>query len=76
MLTEDDKAILDLEGQFFKYKGAKEQAARELAGSATRYFQLLNVLIDSPDAEAYAPVTVHRLRRLRDNRQRRRHGLG
>lgn len=70
-LTDDDKAILDLERRFYKYNGAKEQAARELAGSATRYFQRLNALLDRPEAEEHDPVTVHRLRRIRDRRRRR-----
>lgn len=38
--------------------------------SSTRYYQVLDVLIDEPAAEAAEPVTVHRLRRLRDERRR------
>jgi hypothetical protein len=38
--------------------------------SATRYYQVLNTLIDSPAALAADPMLVKRLRRLRATRQR------
>jgi hypothetical protein len=38
--------------------------------SATRYYQVLNALIDREDALAYDPMLVKRLRRLRAARQR------
>lgn len=38
--------------------------------SATRYYQTLNALIDSPEALAFDPMLVKRLRRLRASRQR------
>ena len=34
--------------------------------SGTRYYQVLNALIDRPEALAYDPMLVKRLRRLRD----------
>ena len=40
--------------------------------SATRYYQLLNALLDDPRALAHDPVTVNRLRRIRDARRARR----
>lgn len=70
-LSERDVAILDFERQWWKYSGAKEEGIREQFGlSATRYYQLLNQLIDSPDALAHDPLLVKRLRRLRSSRQR------
>ena len=70
-LSERDRAILDFERQWWKYAGAKEQAVRELFDmSATRYYQLLNALIDRPEALAYDPMLVKRLRRMRQTRQR------
>lgn len=70
-LTERDEAVLAFERQWWKYSGAKEQAIRELFGmSATRYYQVLNALIDRPDALAFDPMLVKRLRRLRASRQR------
>src|SRR5947207_3950890 len=72
-LTERDRAILSFERQWWKYAGAKEQAIRELFDmSATRYYQVLNTLIDAPAALAVDPLLVKRLRRLRAGRQRQR----
>jgi hypothetical protein len=66
-----DRQILDFERQWWRYAGAKEQAVRDLFDmSATRYYQVLNALIDSPEALAYDPMLVKRLRRLRATRQR------
>jgi Protein of unknown function (DUF3263) len=70
-LSERDQAVLAFERQWWKYAGAKEQAIRELFDmSATRYYQVLNALIDSPDALAHDPMLVKRLRRMRASRQR------
>jgi hypothetical protein len=38
--------------------------------SSTRYYQVLNALIDNPAALAHDPMLVKRLRRLRASRQR------
>ena len=70
-LSERDEQILAFERQWWKYAGAKEQAVRELFDmSATRYYQVLNALIDEPAALAFDPMLVKRLRRLRSSRQR------
>ncbi|HTY71446.1 MAG TPA: DUF3263 domain-containing protein [Actinomycetes bacterium] len=70
-LSERDREILAFERHWWKYAGAKEQAMRELFGmSATRYYQVLNRLIDSPEALAADPMLVKRLRRVRAARQR------
>jgi hypothetical protein len=70
-LGERDQAILDFERKWWKYAGAKEQAVRELFDmSATRYYQALNALIDTPAALAYDPIQVQRLRGMRAARQR------
>lgn len=70
-LTPRELEILDFERQWWKYAGAKEQAVRELFDlSATRYYQVLNALIDRPEALAHDPMLVKRLRRLRASRQR------
>ncbi|MGV8967121.1 MAG: DUF3263 domain-containing protein [Cellulomonas sp.] len=70
-LSERDEQILAFERQWWKYAGAKEQAVRELFDmSATRYYQVLNALIDSPAALAHDPMLVKRLRRMRASRQR------
>ncbi len=67
------REILAFERQWWKYAGAKEQAIRELFDmSTTRYYQVLNALIDSPAALTADPMLVKRLRRLRASRQRQR----
>lgn len=70
-LTERETAILAFERQWWKYAGAKETAIRDLFDmSATRYYQVLNALIDRPEALVADPMLVKRLRRLRSTRQR------
>jgi len=70
-LTRREREILSFERQWWKYAGAKEQAVRDLFDmSATRYYQVLNALIDRPEALAADPMLVKRLRRLRASRQR------
>jgi Protein of unknown function (DUF3263) len=70
-LSERDRKILAFERQWWRYAGAKEQAIRELFDmSGTRYYQVLNGLIDRPAALAHDPMLVKRLRRLRSARQR------
>jgi hypothetical protein len=65
--------ILDFEREWWRYAGAKEQAVREHFDlSPTRYYQLLNGVIDDEVAVRYDPMLVKRLRRLRASRQRQR----
>ena len=70
-LSDRDRDILAFERQWWKYAGAKEQAVKDLFDlSATRYYQVLNALIDRPAALVADPMLVKRLRRLRTTRQR------
>lgn len=70
-LDERDQQILAFEGQWWRQAGAKEQAIRDTFGvSTTRYYQLLNALLDDPRALEHDPVVVQRLRRLRTTRRR------
>ena len=72
-LSARDTEILTFERQWWKFAGAKEQAIRDkFQMSATRYYQVLNALIDKPEALAQDPLLVKRLRRLRATRQRNR----
>ena len=67
------RAVLDFEREAWKLTIPKERAIRSRFGfSAARYHQLLNRLIDSPEALAYDPMLVRRLRRLREARRRKR----
>lgn len=68
-LDERESRILAFERQWWRHAGAKEEAIRaEFGLSAARYYQLLNALLDSPDAVVADPMLVKRLRRLRDAR--------
>lgn len=70
-LTDAEKQIIDFAARWYRFPGAQEQAIRdELDLSATAYFARLNHLLDRPEALAYAPTTVNRLRRVRDTRAR------
>jgi hypothetical protein len=68
-LRERDLAILDFERRSWRHRGAKEEAIRDVFGlSAARYYQLLNAVIDSPEALRHDPMLIKRLRRVRDAR--------
>lgn len=70
-LSERDADVLDFERNWWKHAGPKEQGIRErFEMSATRYYQILNNLIDQPEALAHDPLLVKRLRRMRAERQR------
>ncbi|WP_198671833.1 DUF3263 domain-containing protein [Desertihabitans aurantiacus] len=70
-LSERDARILDFERQWWKYAGAKNDGIREqFSMSATRYYQVLNSIIDKPEALAHDPLLVKRLQRLRAERMR------
>ncbi|ROQ67192.1 uncharacterized protein DUF3263 [Streptomyces sp. 840.1] len=72
-LSDRDRAVLAVERQSWAGPGAKERAIRERLGiSPTRYYQLLNALLDDRRALAEDPVTVNRLRRVREARRGRR----
>lgn len=72
-LSVRDAEILDFERTWWRSPGAKEQTIRERFDmSPTRYYQVLNALIDNPAALASDPLLVKRLRRLRDERRRNR----
>jgi hypothetical protein len=69
-LNAREQAILALERQGWASPGAKERAVRERLGLApVRYYQLLNALLDDERALAHDPVTVNRLRRVREGRR-------
>ncbi|MEU3896339.1 MULTISPECIES: DUF3263 domain-containing protein [unclassified Streptomyces] len=69
-LGQRERDVLALERRSFPGPGAKERAIREELGLApVRYYQLLNALLDDPRALAADPVTVNRLRRVRESRR-------
>ncbi|MFD3558834.1 DUF3263 domain-containing protein [Streptomyces sp. NPDC058686] len=69
-LSRREQGVLALERRGWTSAGAKERAVREELGLApVRYYQLLNALLDDPRALAHDPVTVNRLRRVREARR-------
>ena len=72
-LSEREREILAFERTWWKVGGSKERAVRDRFGvSATRYYQILNELIDHPAALGEDPMLVRRLRRQRQSRQKQR----
>ena len=72
MLAERDRAVLDFESSWWLHPGPKDRAIREHLGmSATSYYKSLRRLMDDPAAQRYQPLTVRRLRRVRDDGLRR-----
>lgn len=68
-LPERDRRILDFERQWWRHAGAKEEAIRsQFSLPAARYYQLLNAVIDTPEAVRHDPMLVRRLQRARDAR--------
>jgi hypothetical protein len=74
-LSELEMRMLAFERSWWRSPGAKEREILDALGmSATRYYQLLNELIDRPEAAAFDPALVARLRRRRADRNRLRSG--
>jgi hypothetical protein len=72
-LGEREREILAFERTWWKQGGSKERAVRDRFGmSATRYYQILNELVESPAAYAEDPMLIRRLRRQRSARQKQR----
>lgn len=66
-LTDREKQILDFEGRTWRLRGSKENAIRdEMKMGSIAYYLALARLLDRVEAEEYAPLMVHRLRRIRD----------
>lgn len=72
-LSERDQQILDFERTWWAADAAKDaEILQRFELSSTRYYQILNALLDHPGALAHDPLLVKRLRRLRELRQRQR----
>lgn len=70
-LTERDRAILDFERTWWTADDDKDAAIRaRFDVSTTRYYQLLNEILDDPEALEHDPLVVRRLQRLRDRRRK------
>ncbi len=70
-LTESQMRILAFERSLWRSPGAKDRDITEAIGiTPTRYYQILNELIDSEAALTFDPELVARLRRRRAARGR------
>lgn len=65
-LTELEEKILALEKRRWRYQGSKEQAIKNQLGlGPTRYYQILNALLDDPRALKKEKQLVERLQMRR-----------
>ncbi|KAB1660361.1 DUF3263 domain-containing protein [Pseudoclavibacter chungangensis] len=72
-LTPLEVDVLRFEEENPRHTSLKEERIRRrFDRSAAQYYQILGTLIEDPDALAYDPVLIARLRRLRDSRSERR----
>jgi hypothetical protein len=70
-LTERERAVLDFERTWWSLDGSRDELIKERFGCPPEDFSLeLGALVDSPEALAYDPLVVHRLRRRRDRTRR------
>lgn len=75
VLNEQERAILDFEGNWWTHQGDKDALVLERFGlPPDRYTALLAELVDRPEALAHDPLVVRRLRRMRDRSRRDRVG--
>ncbi len=65
MLSHFDRRILDFERSWWLFEASKDRAiTEELGVSSAEYYRRLRELLTDPDADAYDPLTVRRLRRM------------
>ena len=75
-LTDRDRAILEFERSWRVLLGTATPPPQEIAIrseldlSPTRYYELLRALAASPDAAAYDPLVIRRLRKSQSRRRR------
>ncbi|MFA4841536.1 MAG: DUF3263 domain-containing protein [Agrococcus sp.] len=61
------RTVLDFEAGWASHGGAKSRAIRaEFGWSTTRYYQVLDAALETPEALHHDPMLVRRLLRLRD----------
>lgn len=61
------RSVLDFEAGWTSHGGAKGRAIRaEFGWSTTRYYQVLDAALETPEALHHDPMLVRRLLRLRD----------
>ena len=66
-LTDAERSLLDFEREWWQLPASKMSEIRARFGfSTSSYYRTLHLLVDRPDAEAYDPLTVRRVRRRRE----------
>jgi|SRR6516162_348369 hypothetical protein len=72
-LTDEQCALLDFERTWWQLPRRKIEEIRTRFGySSSSYYRALYALVDLPDAAAYDPLTVRRVRRRREQSRRER----
>jgi hypothetical protein len=70
-LTDVQRSLLDFERDWWQLPESKTSEIRARFGfSSSSYYRALYALVDLPDAEAYDPLTVRRVRRRREQSRR------
>lgn len=65
MLSSSDRRILDFERGWFLHPEPKDRSIIDVLGlTPAEYYDRLRELMSRPDALAYDPLTVRRLRRM------------
>jgi hypothetical protein len=69
-MTDTERAALALAATHYRYPAVRDAHALEQLGvTPVRFAQVVDALLDRPDALAAMPSEVNRLRRLRDARR-------
>ena len=70
-LSAHERALIDFEREWWQLGSRKDVSIRaRFEISASSYYRSLHLLVDRPDAEAYDPLTVRRIRRRREQVRR------
>jgi hypothetical protein len=72
-LSAEERAVIDFERTWWtaqSHRTKQESVRTELGLSPTRYYAVLESLVDSPAALAYDPLLIRRMRRRRAERRR------
>jgi hypothetical protein len=70
-LTDEDRALLDFEREWWQLPGRKNELIRARFGiSASSYYRALQALTQRPEAATYDPLTVRRVIRRREDARR------
>ncbi len=65
-MTIRERMTLTLAASSYRYPGQRDEDAMSVVGyTPARFYQVVNALLDRPDAEAEMPQVVHRLQRVR-----------